>query len=356
LATAGGAGAWGLAARAPVAAVKARVPETDATFAHLEEPTTLCAGVRALAAAPKARVLVASATECRVALDLGALRLHVEPSQGTHAQIVTPHATVDVLGTVLAVEVALDATEVTVERGRVAVRGRAGDARLDADETARFAGGAVARARASDAQLGRLRELAARLALDPPVEPEVPHDAATEPPDPAPGDPSAGPAPSADRRVAQLRGLLAREAPAAVRGRVLSELDDPRLARRRAELETILAETYQAEGAYAQALEAYSRAWRGPRSATASHALLAGADLSLRRLGQPTRARGLYERYLAEYPDGALRELASAGRCRAIAAAGGAVAACVEEHAREFPRGRLRAQLEELARTPEERP
>ncbi len=257
--------------------------------------------------------------------------MHVDPAQQTHVTIATPHAEVIVRGTVLAVEVRSEETEVTVERGHVEVRHGESSAQVAPSQRA-LAAGETVETGANDESLEPLRALAEELDLPPPERR------------------AARAAPSAARRVADLRRLLGTEAPAGVRDRVLEEMADPALAQRKAELWTIVAETHLAEGAHGEALEAYGYVWRGPRSATAANALIAGGDVALERLGQASRARGLYERYLAEYPQGSLREVAEAGRCRAIAAGGSAATlrSCVESYAERYPEGRSRSRLEAL--------
>jgi tetratricopeptide (TPR) repeat protein len=152
------------------------------------------------------------------------------------------------------------------------------------------------------------------------------------------------------RRVARLRRMLRDAAPQAVRAQARREMADPRLARRRAELMTIVAESYAAEQRYREAVTAYARVWQGPRSTTAGNALVAAADLALLRLSEPRRARGLYERYLREYPQGPLREVAAAGRCRALHATGATEATrrCVASYARRYPDGRFRGVVDAL--------
>jgi tetratricopeptide (TPR) repeat protein len=311
------------------------------------EPTDSSGGDAALAAGPGAQELcpgvrarvqgegrLTRSTERRCAIDLaaGALWMHVDPAQRSHVTIATPHAEVVVRGTVFGVEVHETETEVTVERGRVEVRRGEDRTQVERDQRA-VAGADRLETDAGDDSLESLHALTESLALP---EPETTRTAAN------------GPSPA--RRVADLRRLLGTESPARVRHRVMGEMADPALAQRRAELWTIVAETHLAEGAHAEALEAYGRVWRGPRSATAANALIAGGDVALDRLGQATRARGLYERYLAEYPSGSLREVAEAGRCRAMAVGGRAAAVhrCVEGYRERFAEGRFRRQLDAL--------
>ncbi|MEQ8458536.1 MAG: FecR family protein [Sandaracinaceae bacterium] len=294
--------------------------------------------------------------ECRIELERGTLDMRVEPRQRTRVSILTPHTTVRVLGTVLSVSVDSDETRVTVERGLVQVDAGEVPVELSAHERGLISPrvGIDVRA-ATQEQLAPLRALAEELLLDPlalaPTTPTV------EPPAPDP-QPALEVAPAEEpdtpvatrRRVRDLRRMLVAQPPAEVRSRVQEELENPRMARRRAELLTIVAESHLAERDYESALATYGRVWRGPRSSTAANALIAGADVALLRVHEPTRARGLYERYLAEYPNGALREVASAGRCRAIAAVGARDAArrCAVEYDLAYPEGRFGGQLEGL--------
>ncbi len=304
----------------------------------------------------RARIVTSNPTRCEVLLDLGSLAIYVDPEQTTSLTVETPHTMVRVVGTVLSVDVDEQRTRVTVERGLVEVGpvdsgGSAGAASegavsVAAGRTAQRASSAEVEVRASTAdELTPLGALARELEL--PVRRRT-ADAAPVEVSPQPEEPSVARR-SGAHRIARLRRLLRSEPPAAVRRRIDVELRDPRVARRRAELLTIVAESYLMEGDHARALEAYGRVWRGRRSSTAGNALIAGADVALRRLRDPGRARGLYERYLAEYPRGPLREVALVGRCRALAAAGApSVSACVSAYERDYPEGRFSGPLRRL--------
>jgi len=244
-----------------------------------------------------------------------------------------------------------DGTSVVVERGLVRVEARDETRRIGAGERAAVStdAGTIAVDGADEPEMGALGVFAASLGLPARAAAEAePVDHARD------AEPTVttaeGRSGNGRRRVARLRRMLREAEPRAVRARAQREMSDPRLSRRRAELLTIVAESYAAERRYAEAMESYASIWQGPRSTTAGNALIAGADLALLRLSQPARARGLYERYLREYPRGPLRELAAAGRCRALHAtgAGEATRRCVGAYAEDYPEGRFRAVVESL--------
>lgn len=130
---------------------------------------------------------------------------------------------------------------------------------------------------------------------------------------------AAAPEPSEPRvEVSALRRLVAAGRTAEARAQVSREEARASSSTERAELWTVVAESYAADGAHARSLEAYLRAAESGRSPTARLALLSAADVALDRLNEPGRALGLYDTYLRVAPRTALAAAASLGRCRAL--------------------------------------
>ncbi len=293
-----------------------------------------CRGVRTEWEEPAELEVRASDEEvCRLAISAGILRVHVDPEARMRVSIDTPTATVRVLGTVFRVSVGDSGTAVAVYRGEVEVETRAGNERVGPGGESRQHLGAGGSLEVEAAPLTALAGLAAFVGEEPP---EV---SPWRPPRARRGAP-----------VDDLRRMLSAGRAAEARDEAEERGARPEYAGRRAELLTIIAESYVIEGQYERALDAYGQVWGGDRSSTAANALLAAADLHLERTGQPDEALLLYERYIRDYPRGPLREVAAVGRCRALGRGGrpGRAVSCAEAYLATHPDGRFRRQMEAL--------
>lgn len=309
-----------------------------------------CEGVTTEAVAGAAAfVLRSEGRTCRLRLDTGEIRVHVDPRARVDFAIATPSADVRVVGTVFSVGVDAERrTSVVVLRGAVEVA--AGDRSVrvrGGSEVAVAAPGAAApsEVRAAPAPMLRtLRHLATHLE-------EAPGAAATATEATPAASTEAGSSPEAVAPIADLRQMIARGQPAEARARATERSARPEYAPRRAELLTIVAETYVMERDHRRAFDAYEEVWTtSPGTTTAANATLAAANLALDRLADPARARALYETYIREFPRAPLHETAVLGRCRALAAAGRAAdaASCARAYLATHPDGRLRDQAERL--------
>ena len=375
-----GSAAWWMATRdtpAPIAdddAPSETVPER-VMLAGRASPCD--AVVTEAAEGARAYVVDSHDRVCRVRLDAGELRLHVEPGAGVDLVVATPTANVKVVGTVFSVGVEDGFTSVVVYRGTVEVSRD--------QETLRVTGGhrvGLARDRealvesASEEALRPLVELEeetgttaaaseAHEAVQAPDTPEEP--VAQEPSSEAASSerarerrrtPSAAtteaepPEEPADGAViADLRRLLREGHPEEARQQALDRTEQTEHTRRRGELYTVIAESYEMQLNWRAAYDWYDRVQRVSQgTATAANALIASASLALERLGRPADAVRLFESYLRQYPRGALHEDAYVGRCRALMAAGqrSRAESCARAYLTTFPTGRHRDRAERL--------
>lgn len=321
------------------------------------------------------------ASRCELEVERGEVHLEVDPTATTVVEISAGDLVARVLGTVLSVAVdARGNGAVTVERGRVEVTRRGERVLVGAGEVTRAVGGGLSLAAPAEARsLAALRasfalsEVPAESGARSDVE-EVDDrafvqdqravadltsfgDAADRSPEAETAEQVAraeaseasasASAPSSERalpmaregardgaregarvegpraeggrvEVAALRRLVAAGRTAEVREQVTREEARAQSISERAELWTVVAESYAADGAHARSLDAYLRAAESGRSSTARLALLSAAEVALDRLNEPGRALGLYDAYLRVAHRSALSEVASLGRCRAL--------------------------------------
>ena len=384
-----GSAAWWIATRDGSPAVVERgVPNEGAEPVALAGLATPCDAVVTHATAG-ARAFLVDAHErvCRIRLDAGELRLHVEPNAGVDLVVATPTANVKVVGTVFSVGVEEGFTSVVVYRGTVEVR--------RARETLRVTGGhRVGLARDREA----LVESANEEALEPLVELEeraassadargaaesaageheelatAPEPTSQEPVTEGPTTPIAregrrpaappetaeseaegeevAPEPADAAAIRDLRRLIGEGRTAEARQQALDRTEDTQHTRRRGELYTVIAESYEMERNWPAAYEWYDRVQRVSHgTTTGGNALFAAASLALERLGRPTDAVRLFESYIRQHPRSALHEDAYIGRCRALMAAGQRADAesCARAYLLTSPTGRHQERARRL--------
>jgi ferric-dicitrate binding protein FerR (iron transport regulator) len=302
--------------------------------------TPICRGVVArLGHGARARVARSEPNLCHVMLTDGVVRLHVDPDARTRTRVTSPRATVEVVGTAFAVEEGEHLTSVVVERGVVRVESEAGQIRVLAGQEARIgahpgdvpeivpAGEKALSAIAEELGLERNSPTLAHLANPPKPRVEI-----------------------STARISELRTMVREGRTAEARAEAEDDRSRTSSSRWESELLTIIAESHLAEEAYDDALRSYVRAAEGSPSSTTANAIFAAAGLALDRLGRPQEALNLFDRYLNEYPDGALRETATIERCRAIRAEGRPERAsrCAALYLEWFPEGRFRALAERM--------
>ncbi|MDD9934941.1 MAG: FecR family protein [Myxococcales bacterium] len=311
-----------------------------------EPPSRLpCPGVRlSWSTEPALQVQASDGRVCRLSLQAGVAQVVVDPKAHMRVSIDTPSATVRVLGTIFQVAVGDADTSVAVYRGQVAVETRAGGLQLQAGQAATSRDGVLVRGRAQPEALSTLATLAG--GDSPPARAATVAAQRSRPTEAA----EAKRARRSDRGVEDLRKLLSAGDTRAARARATSRSRAEDTPGRRAELLTIIAESYVIEGQYERALESYSRVWGGARSATAANALIAAANVSLERMRGAHEALALYERYIREYPRGPLRQVAATGRCRALQAAGQhqRAAACANAYLAVHRNSPLRHRMQAL--------
>jgi ferric-dicitrate binding protein FerR (iron transport regulator) len=344
LALGGGVGSWVLrpTTGAPVASAPRKIEQASrsehaAVASTAQAALTMPCSQVTVASDPNADVVTLSGehSACRFGLRSGEALFRVAPGAGARVTVETPAANVNVIGTVFLVRVdEAAATQVAVYRGRVQVETAAGGVELAAGQQVLVSDRASEPAAdlhgAPATIMGRLQRFAARAgehALEHAEPPPPAVRAASESDVPAevlsPRRKRARDKKPAEREVIiDLRGIV-RSDPSLARARAKEHSDRPEYLRQRAELLTIIAESYVVEREYARALDAYRDVWTvSPGTSTAANAMLASANLYLDRLNEPLLASALYARYLEAFPRGSLRELAEIGRCRALRAAG----------------------------------